>query len=581
MPKHVQLTKIKIQRFKRLDEAEFEIGPVTVLCGPNNFGKTTALQALTLWYAGLQQWLAKRSVSSTADKRPGVAINRLELTSLPVSSTRQLWLREEVRRTVKGGGSENVRINVIVDGITDGEAWTCGLEFDYPNDESIYCRPMRLDDGRQPKRMPVPEGAAAVRVALLPPMSGLAATEPKWLEGRIDALIGEGRTAEVLRNLCHRLYAEDKVAWAHLTQLMSDTFHVDILPPKLIEARGELAMEYVDRISGCRLDLSASGRGQQQLLLLLAYLLSNRGTVLLLDEPDAHLEILRQRQTYNLLAQVAMRQGAQILAASHSEVVLAEAAQKDTVIAFLGKKPRPLVSGHAQLGKWLKHFPVDHLYQAELTGSILYLEGATDLAILQEFASNLGHKAQLVLGRPFVNYVGTNQPGIVRDHFYALREAYPDIRGVALFDRVHVDGTRGEEPLILSWQRREIENYFFSRDVLLRWAKADLAKDLIGLAESRARTEAMEKAIEIEEQYADGLGTNIWGDDAKASEVIDKIMRRFHKELGNYNEMGKANFHTLVKHLEPSEYDKEISEKLDALFEKLQNDTLGVSPTVR
>ena len=40
--------------------------------------------------------------------------------------------------------------------------------------------------------------------------------------------------------------------------------------------------------------------------------------MLLSDEPDAHPGILRQRQTYNLLIQVAEQQGSQIIAASHS-----------------------------------------------------------------------------------------------------------------------------------------------------------------------------------------------------------------------------------------------------------------------
>jgi len=66
-----------------------------------------------------------------------------------------------------------------------------------------------------------------------------------------------------------------------------------------------------------RLDLSASGRGQQQTLLLLAHLAANPGAVLLLDEPDAHLEVLRQRQTYQVLTEAAAETNSQIIAASH------------------------------------------------------------------------------------------------------------------------------------------------------------------------------------------------------------------------------------------------------------------------
>lgn len=67
---------------------------------------------------------------------------------------------------------------------------------------------------------------------------------------------------------------------------------------------------------------------------------SNPGTVLLLDEPDAHLEILRQRQIYNTITEVAREANSQIIAASHSEVILNEACDRDTVVAFLGRPHR-------------------------------------------------------------------------------------------------------------------------------------------------------------------------------------------------------------------------------------------------
>ncbi len=94
------------------------------------------------------------------------------------------------------------------------------------------------------------------------------------------------------------------------------------------------------REGGTALDLSSAGRGLQQTLLLLACLYANPGSLLLLDEPDAHLEILRQRQTYHLLSEVAREAGCQVVAASHSEVLLHEAAGRDTVVAFVGAPHR-------------------------------------------------------------------------------------------------------------------------------------------------------------------------------------------------------------------------------------------------
>ena len=130
------------------------------------------------------------------------------------------------------------------------------------------------------------------------------------------------------------------------------------------------------------LDLSSAGRGLQQTLLLLAYMYANPGAILLLDEPDAHLEILRQRQIYGLLTEVARESESQIVAASHSEVLLNEAAGRDLVVAFVGR-PHRIDDRGSQVLKSLRDISFDQYYQAEQTGWVLYIEGSTDLSILR------------------------------------------------------------------------------------------------------------------------------------------------------------------------------------------------------
>src|SRR3990167_225126 len=85
------LTKIKIKNFKKLVNIDIELGKTVVLIGPNNSGKTSALQAVALWDIGLRQWNAKREGKPSPEKRPGVAINRLELISIPVPNLNLLW----------------------------------------------------------------------------------------------------------------------------------------------------------------------------------------------------------------------------------------------------------------------------------------------------------------------------------------------------------------------------------------------------------------------------------------------------------------------------------------------------------
>ena len=384
------LTRLTIRNFKRFGEVEVELGNPVVFIGPNNSGKTSAMQALALWDIGVKRWNVKRADKSAPEKRPGVTVNRRDLFAIPHPSAVHLWRDLHVRdvRSVEGRQStDNVRIDLIVEGVDEGRVWTCGLEFDYANEESFYCRPLRLDDDRPPKRMPIPSEAGSLRIAFLPPMSGLAATETRLDQGAVNVRVGEGRTAEVLRNLCFRILTESPDRWASLVARIEGLFGVELDEPRYVEERGEITMGYRER--GSALDLSSSGRGLQQTLLILAYMHANPGAVILLDEPDAHLEILRQRQIYSLIAEVASESGNQIVAASHSEVLLNEAADKDLVIAFVGK-PHRIGDGQSQKRKALAEIGFDQYYQAEQTRWVLYLEGSTDLAILQAFARRLG-----------------------------------------------------------------------------------------------------------------------------------------------------------------------------------------------
>lgn len=563
------LTKIRIKNFKRLEDVEFELGKSVVLIGPNNSGKTTALQALALWDIGHRLWTAKRGKASP-EKRPGVTINRRDLIAIPVPVANLLWHDLHVRKGQRTEGktaTQNILIEITLEGVTNGEAWTCGLEFDYANEESFYCRPLRLNGGEQPERMPIPEVIADKRVAFLPPMSGLSAVEPKLESGRINVLIGEGQTAQVLRNLCYQIYDHPapKAAWGALKGHISSLFGVELLAPAYIKERGEITMSYRER-KGVELDLSASGRGVQQTLLLLAHLYAHPGTILLLDEPDAHLEILRQRQIYQLINEIAEQQGSQIIAASHSEVVLNEAADRDIVISFVGR-PKRMDDRVSQVHKALKDIGFEHYYQADETGWVLYLEGSTDLSILQVFAAKLGHEAVQFLERPFVHYVG-NQAGKVRDHYWGLRHAKPELVGIALFDRLERDLPDNLGVSGLQWRRREIENYLCFEEVLMAYATYDLADDLFGAAEASKREAIMRETIDEVTNALRILEKDPWSPDIKATdEFLDRLFDRYFKKLGLPNLLRKSDYHVLAHLVPVDKIDAEIVEKLDAIVE--------------
>ena len=117
------LTKLTIRNFKLFSQVEIELGSNVVFVGPNNSGKTSALQALALWDVGLKKWIEKRSGKATPTKRPGVTINRRDLLASPIPQMNLLWLNTHTRNVRRDNGKQdtkNVFIEISVEGIHEG-----------------------------------------------------------------------------------------------------------------------------------------------------------------------------------------------------------------------------------------------------------------------------------------------------------------------------------------------------------------------------------------------------------------------------------------------------------------------------
>jgi hypothetical protein len=357
---------------------------------------------------------------------------------------------------------------------------------------------------------------------------------------------------------------------------MDSLFHIQLQEPVYVKERAELTLTYKDnQRERVELDLSSSGRGCQQVLLLLAFMLANPGSVLLLDEPDAHLEILRQRDVYNLLTDIATQSGSQIVVASHSEVVLQEAAERDVVIAFVGNPHRIDTRAKSQVKKALESIRIADYYLAEQKGWMLYLEGSTDLAILRRLAVRLNHPAKAVLeGSVPVNYLGSNHPQDARHHFQGLREAKPDLVGIAVFDRLDRELHTGSVLTERMWSRREIENYLVSPQSLAAFVQLDLSQDdLIDRAEAQHREEIMQSCVaEMVSALKVARRPDPWGPDIKATdEFLDPLFENYYQRLGTPQQTYKRDYHALADAMPLDQIDPEVVLMLDAIAEVAQN----------
>ncbi len=569
------ITAIKIKNFKALEETDWmPLEGNVVFIGPNNSGKTTALQALALWNYGAKKWVEKKQ-NSKAQIRTGAVMNKKDLFAIPVSKSKFIWTNLFTRASTK-----DVHIEISVKGIDEGKDWICGLEFRYDSEETIYVKP--LSDIENNIANDDVELLQKINVAFLPPMSGLKLEEEKLLFSTVEYRMGEGRTAEVLGNLCYQVVnpeseilskGRDPIEdWKLMTEKLKKLFWVELIKPEL-DNKGIIKLKYIDA-KGNELEMTSSGRGMQQIILLLAYLLIKPKCIVLLDEPDAHLEILKQEQVYELLSEMAQKKGSQLLIASHSEVVLRKAANsKDNIIVLYPHSRPKFYNGNNlnEILKALRTIGFEEYVLAQQNGWILYLEGGTDLPILKKFAEKLNHPVLDKLENCFHKTINTNDPTQARSHFTGLKDAKPDLIGIALYDNIQfsIGDLKGLNET--KWKKNEIENYFFSRQVMLSWAIGIVSNDLFGTSEANQRKEAMENALDdVLPGVAKRDENDSYWSDVKASIEIEKILKAFYKYMGYRGNSSKRNYVDLIDYLPMEKIDPEVSEKLYFILENIK-----------
>jgi len=548
------LTKIAIRNFKRLD-AELDLSSVVVFVGPNNSGKTSALQAISLWEFGLRKWYELKGKVSKAKERTGAVINRKDIYNIPVPSLKQLWRDLQVRKLTKKDGKQetkNITIEVSVIGNTEGKKWSMGLEFDFANPESCYVRPFSSINEETVTL------AMKEQVILLPPMSGLSAEEYKLTPGTINVFIGQGKTADVLRNLCWYVFDNNKDKWQEIVDLIDEMFAVKVNPPEYDSATGRITVTYNEK--NTNYDLINGGRGFHQVLLLLTYIYFNSGSVVLIDEPDAHLEILRQKQVFNLLCDILTREKSQLIIATHSEALLNEAVQRSNVIAFLGKPH--IVNTSSQLIKSLTAIGFEQYLLAEQKKWVLYLEGSTDLNMLKGFAKVLEHPVLKYLENPFTKYVG-NIPENARNHFYGLKEAVPNLKAFALYDRTE-RSLQQDDLFEMMWTRREIENYLPLPEVIERYFE-NRPRDLFSSSDKDLIKEIIKE--EVPPAALRDKNHDFWINTKISDEFLDRIFKKFAEEKNTIVPLLKKDYYLLIQYSKTNEISEEVKEKLDKIFE--------------
>jgi hypothetical protein len=140
------ITKVTTQYFKRFEQQEFPLEPLTLLAGPNNCGKSTLLQAIMVWNLAMQRWIEKKGPGSgsKAKERAGAPITRQEFSALPLPSMDQLWTdtHTSLRKDEGKQGAPRPMVITLEGQGGDGVGWKLGFEFRYSGPEQIHVKPV-------------------------------------------------------------------------------------------------------------------------------------------------------------------------------------------------------------------------------------------------------------------------------------------------------------------------------------------------------------------------------------------------------------------------------------------------------
>ena len=371
---------VRIRGFKRFTEVTLRLPGHVVLAGPNNTGKTTVLQAIASWSLALRRWRELNDFNP----RTGYTyapIARQSFTSVPLRSFDLLWMNRLY--------SARVQVEVEI-------RPSRRLVGDYGVQSRQHRTNLRPAEGRCANGRCY--ASSILGVVFVPPMTGIGIDEPVFQPPKIEQLLGLGRPGEVLRNLLAEA-SRRRIRVGCAPGVHGEALRVQACfrpTPSGPHIRAEYRLADADGVArALHFDIASAGSGFQQVLMLLAFLNTRPGAILLLDEPDAHLHIILQDAIYHELKTVAARQRSQLIVATHSEVVINAVEPRELYVML--DEPRA-IADNAERNRLISSLRVlsnaDVMQVQSVRRRSLRRRLYRPCNILRAWATQLGHRAE-------------------------------------------------------------------------------------------------------------------------------------------------------------------------------------------
>ena len=330
------IKKIELKRFKKFEHTTISIGEFAVLVGENSSGKTSVLQAINLAMNAFSR-LRLYSTDGTGAKPRSKGVGSRQLPGILNDDFRELYFGKKSRNGRESGNTIGAEIY-----LTDENNNRYGMQISSLFGGYNLTPLSNASDLKNNAKLHEKEAL------LISGFVGLSANEEKALSLSIRNRLRDGRASEIIRNLL--LDTKDAVPdnYEKLIKRLKKDFGFVIDKVAFDEETDINVHAYYDeQINGKKIpfDFCSSGSGMMQVLQILTSIYRycpRNATVVLLDEPDAHLHSNMQVALFYSLREIQKELNIQVIISTHSTSIISAALPSEIIPISDVKEIEPL-----------------------------------------------------------------------------------------------------------------------------------------------------------------------------------------------------------------------------------------------
>lgn len=303
------LNRVKIERFKNIEDATLDLKPINVLVGSNNSGKSSILQAI-------QFAVSVAQTTSTLENAKWYSSGDNLQTSISPTQLIYSPLRDVYALALNRGLRKDYAIKVEFEFEEDGFKDISQIIVKKGRNRNIAITIIGSKFGKKLQSIEEPFSI------FVPGLAGIPAFEEYKTPITVRKAAARGDANNVFRNvLC--LLNKERTSWDNFIGDLQDIFPGIELDVNFNQDIDEYININIKNYDGF-LPIDAAGTGVLQAIQILSYINVYKPRLLLLDEPDSHLHPSNQRKLVSKLINLTKRSGVQLIISTHSRHIIDE-----------------------------------------------------------------------------------------------------------------------------------------------------------------------------------------------------------------------------------------------------------------